>query len=324
MKIHIISGDEYRRRKRKRLDELIEHAVFRIEEKQERTEEKQKHVNPSEKQTHTISSDLDKSLYIAGAFTQAPGIKLNGYGIVKWNGKRLSKVLDGFEDNNDINSIEALAFDENNDLYIAGAFTQASGIKLNGYGIVRWDGKRLSKVLDGFNDPIEALAFDGNNNLYIGTFGGMFKYDGRQLKKVVDDEINAVEAIAIDKKSGCLYYAIGFGTLEVREHPNKEIMKGVYKVALASRNGVLYIATSDASFNNSFYGILEWDGKKLTEIVRDLDVDALAVNERGELYIARRPDDYNYSWCISKYTGKGISEVLDGFNGLISALAFKE
>ena len=49
------------------------------------------------------------------------------------------------------------------ELYIAGDFTEAGNIKLDGRGVVRYNlqTKKLEKVVDGFNGEIQSILFLG-------------------------------------------------------------------------------------------------------------------------------------------------------------------
>ncbi|MEB3214320.1 MAG: hypothetical protein VKL39_23425, partial [Leptolyngbyaceae bacterium] len=86
-----------------------------------------------------LAFDNDGNLYAGGSFTVAGGITVNR--IAKWDGSSWSALGSGVNIGVN-NSVNALAFDNNGNLYAGGSFTVAGGITVN--RIAKWDGSSWS------------------------------------------------------------------------------------------------------------------------------------------------------------------------------------
>ncbi|MEM9886791.1 MAG: PQQ-dependent sugar dehydrogenase [Bacteroidota bacterium] len=92
-------------------------------------------------------------------------------------------------------TIHAMEKDANNQLYIAGNFSEVNGWSANNIAV--WNGTTWSTLGSGSNGSINTLAFDGNGGLYA---GGAFT------------EIGGIAASNIAKWDGNTWQALGTGT----------------------------------------------------------------------------------------------------------------
>jgi hypothetical protein len=212
--------------------------------------------------------------------------------------------------------VQEIAFDSNNNVYIAGAFTKVGGVEVN--NIAKWDGTSWSALGTGLNNHVYAMAIDSNNNVYVGgmftTAGGvaakyMAKWNGSSWSALISGAPfyggginNYVHAIAIDKNNnvyvggfgGMLYnnnilktYSIGkwngssWSTLS-EERPNNV----VYSMAIESSNNV-YIGGSLNSYGGVAVNyIAKWNGSSWSALGTGLSysVNAMAIDSNNNVY----------------------------------------
>lgn len=120
-----------------------------------------------------IAFDSTGTLFVGGVFTTTNGIMVNN--ITQWKDNVWSSLIDsstGIIGTN--NEVRAIAFDENNILYIGGNFDTAGGN--SAVRIAKWDGSNWSNLGPGTSGFVQAIETDGN---YIYA-GGNFTVSGSQ------------------------------------------------------------------------------------------------------------------------------------------------
>jgi hypothetical protein len=113
-----------------------------------------------------LAADADGHVYAAGRFSTAGGVPASR--IAMWDGATWSALgsgITGFE----LDSVDALALDDNGVLYAGGDFSVAGGTAAS--GIAMWDGTTWSALDSGMDGRVRALAVDGSGILYAaGSF----------------------------------------------------------------------------------------------------------------------------------------------------------
>jgi Secretion system C-terminal sorting domain len=128
---------------------------------------------------HAVSemTVFQNELYIGGIIYKLAGNA--GNGIQKWNGTEWSSVGDDLKgDGNNLGSllfVYDLEVHNNNELYIAGAFSYAGDIAAN--SVVKWDGEKYCSFGGEFNFPLFDVDFM-NDTMYVA--GGFYEIDGIQ------------------------------------------------------------------------------------------------------------------------------------------------
>ena len=195
--------------------------------------------------------DSNDNVYVGGDFTFAGGAPADG--IAKWNGSAWSALGAGLgstwalatDSQNNLyagvvaaggvakwnpstsawsalgggvnNEVYALAVDSHDDVYVAGAFTQAGGTPAN--RIAKWNGTSWSALGDGLNGNARSIAIDSHDNVYVGgnftTAGGnnannIAKWDGNSWSPLSPGLNGNVRSIAIDNAHGLVYVAGAF------------------------------------------------------------------------------------------------------------------
>lgn len=156
------------------------------------------------------------SLYAGGDFTSANGSTINRF--ARWDGTNFNKVGTDAASGNGLNSSVNAMAKIGNDVFVAGAVTQAGG--LDGKAVYKWDGVSFSMVGNSFNADIHALVADVNGVLYAaGNFtdvGGdlaadyIVKWDGSAWVKLhTTPPNNALRSLMADGED---IYAGGYFT----------------------------------------------------------------------------------------------------------------
>jgi len=232
------------------------------------------------------------TIYAGGIFSDISGVDFSFFDgslnrIAKWDGNNWSPLGGGLSNPDYLGSVSVIKFDptdpSNNNLYVGGSFTDASGILVN--RIAKWDGimQTWSALGDGVSNTlvsipnVGSLAFDSNNNLYA---GGYFENAGDVL----------VNNIA--KWDGSSWSALGSGVTGVTNsflgtHPS------VNCFAFDSRNN-LYVG---GYFNNaggvSVNNIAKWDGNNWSALGSGItnainfstSVNSLVFDSSNNLYV---------------------------------------
>ena len=190
----------------------------------------------------TIAIAPNGDVYVGGSFTLAGGVA-NTAKIAKWHfdsGYTWAPLSTGLND-----TVSALAFAPNGDLYIGGAFTNADGT----YGdyLCYWDGSAFNRVgtveltASGY---VYALAFDATGWLYVG--GNFTKAGG------VDNTVH------IAKWNGSTWEALGSGVdgyvFEVVVYSGKLYITGFF-----TSSGELMFSDNVAIWSNGAWQPLDID-----------------------------------------------------------------
>lgn len=120
-----------------------------------------------------IGIDTSDKVYVTGAFTTAGAENVNN--IALWENDSWSALTDATNSITGTNNeIRAIAFDENNNVYVGGNFDSAGGNSAP--RIARWDGTNWSTLGLGTSGFVQAIYIDDN---YIYA-GGNFAVAGSQ------------------------------------------------------------------------------------------------------------------------------------------------
>jgi hypothetical protein len=131
-------------------------------------------ITPTDTRVFSMILDNSNNLIVGGLFDQV-GDMVEANSIAKWNGVTWSTLFPG--DIGIINgTVNALVFDNSNNLYVGGSFTTAGAVSAN--RIAKWDGSIWSALGSGIGlFSVYALAVDDQNNLFVGgdfeTAGGV-------------------------------------------------------------------------------------------------------------------------------------------------------
>lgn len=202
-------------------------------------------------------SDRSGGYYLAGDFTCAGGQVVNH--VAHWNGSSWSGLAGGIKRGPDVVQISSLVLDLNDNLYLAGIFTQAGDLPVS--NIARWNGSGWEALGTGLDNYVSALAIDSQNNLFAGgafpvSNGMPFPYvtvaqwNGEQWEDIGVGFDNSVTALAVDSQ-------------------NRLIAGGYFSVA----GGVVA------------HGLARWDGQTWSAIVdRNIDHSNLLLVAGDTLY----------------------------------------
>lgn len=210
----------------------------------------------------------------------------------------------------------------NNNLYIAGEFTNVAGVTAN--RIAKWDGKSWMPLDKGVNGLVTAMAADKAGTIYIGgkfdSAGGIpamniARWDGTKWSAMGKETYKEVHALVVDKNNtlfvggsflrmendslarniaqwnGTQWVCIGAGTRNLQSS-----LWYVTSLAIDSLNR-LYIGGSVFSITcdicqNAF--AMRWDSKTWTNLYfapgvksgSAYAVDEIAVNHKGTVYLS--------------------------------------
>ncbi|MEH6679300.1 MAG: PQQ-dependent sugar dehydrogenase [Sediminicola sp.] len=125
-----------------------------------------------------IGIDGNGTVFAGGAFMNAGGTRSNN--IARWNGTTWSALTDAATSTAGTNNeIRAIAFDENNVLYVGGNFDTAGGN--SAARIARWNGSNWSGLGSGTSGFVQAIAITPNA-VYAG--GNFAQAGGQTVNRV--------------------------------------------------------------------------------------------------------------------------------------------
>ena len=191
---------------------------------------------------NALALDSSNNLYVGGSFTSlniSGGTSAVNY-IAKWTGS-WSKLGEGLATGNETTSVNALAVDSSDNLYVGGSFTSlniSGGETTIVNRIAKWTTSWSvlgTSTNNGVNNTVNALAFDSSENLYVGgdfsicyntTFlnanrivkwningsSSFWSTVGQQTSKTINGVSSTVNDIAINKTNNKLYINVD-GTL---------------------------------------------------------------------------------------------------------------
>ncbi|NLG18231.1 MAG: hypothetical protein GX556_12935 [Fibrobacter sp.] len=180
--------------------------------------------------------------------------------VIRWDGIGWNNVL---ETNG---PVYALAFDENDNLYAGGEFTNANGVNVK--NIAKWDGTTLSEVGPGLNRGVFSIAFDATGNLYA---GGSF------------DSAGSIAARKVAMWDGTEWSALGHGI--GNESTNYSSCQ-VSSIAFDTSGNLFVGGTFDSAGNIMATGIAKWDGTSWSALNLGLrgGVNTVVCNKDGNIY----------------------------------------
>lgn len=243
-------------------------------------------------------ANYGQDIYFGGRFALIEGIEVNN--IAKWNSitREWSALGDGLND-----TVVAMVFDDNGNLYVGGTFTNAGGDP-NADSIAKWDGSTWSNITPNGAafGGCSSLIFDLNGDLYA---GGSFAL------------IDGVAAVRIAKWDGTTWTPLGSGanssvlTLEVDSQNN--LYAGGF---FTSMGGV-------ANTNR----IAKWDGTVWTPLNIGLNsyVNTIAVDLNDVIYaggVFTNADGDPNADRIAQFDGTSWSAVGDGLNSTVNVIKF--
>ena len=145
-----------------------------------------------------LACDKKGRLFAGGKFSFAGEATANC--IAMWDGKVWNSLGSGLGENNKA-AVYALAFDENDNLYVAGSFSTAGG--LSAQNLAFWDGVQWHPMKSYMNYRINAIVCDKMGNVYVGhesdnKMSSLWKWDGNEWSSLGFGTRNGVvRALAI-------------------------------------------------------------------------------------------------------------------------------
>ena len=250
-----------------------------------------------------LALDASGSLY-AGGFRNANGY----YYVAKWNGTRWRELGLGTSTLNANAAINTLAFDSDDNLYVAGSFTNAPYATGKQY-VAKWNGTTWSELsgyamnaLAGTINNIDVVATDAAGNVYaaaglspVNSNFGVFKWNGIEWTHIgmnvpyVNNFQGTISAMVIDK-AGNVYVSGWFTKAHETYYVAKWNGTSWSEVGTGSNalnaNGAIYALALDADDNllaggffknsNDQYYIAKWNGSTWSQV--GIGANALNVN----------------------------------------------
>ncbi len=260
-----------------------------------------------------FNDTIDDKLYLAGGFSMFNSDTIPGVG--SWNGTNFntfgcgigwdctsSIIPDGFYPG----VMGVTRYD--NDIYVAGAFTIASGVTVN--SITRWNGSNWESFGRGLKSKDGSLGIANgikviNNDLYV--FG-------------VFDSIDGIPVNSVAKYNGINWSA-------VNNFPLISSITGgvnmIYDVAIY--NNELYVCGNFYSYALGIYRITKWDGTNWVSVGNGIRGSVVDVRKmlvyKNELIVAGRfsksVDPNNPGENIGKWNGTQWTELGTGTDDII-------
>ena len=112
----------------------------------------------------TIAIDSANNLWVGGSFTTAGGLTANRIAKYTVSSSTWSAIISGTNGVN--NTVNTIAIDSVNNVYVGGNFTTAGAISAS--RIARWGGLSWSALGTGMNNTVNTIAIDSENNVYAG------------------------------------------------------------------------------------------------------------------------------------------------------------
>lgn len=202
-------------------------------------------------------------------------------------------------------SVLAMAFDKQGNLYAGGYFTDAGGDG-NADRIAKWDGRRWNALGGGFNKSVQAVAVDSKGNVYAGglfrtSSDGQTKYsyiarwNGTRWDELVYGLDGAVLSLAVDAQD--------------RLYAGGDFENACRDAACSQSMPMMHVA--------------RWSGTQWESLGSGLDrpVIAVAVDARGNLYaggdFTRKGNGTGTLPHIAVWNGSEWSTLGDGLSGSI-------
>ncbi len=135
----------------------------------------------------TIAIDSSDNVYVGGSFASVNhgGTSINARNIVRWNPLNAGTIsawslLTGVNGNGTGNTVNAIAIDSSNNVYVGGTFTSVNtgGTVVFANRVARWNPLNAGTLTawsaltgtigNGTNSTVNSIAIDSSNNVYIG------------------------------------------------------------------------------------------------------------------------------------------------------------
>lgn len=284
-----------------------------------------------------ITSDSSGNIYAGGYFTNSSGKEY----VAKWNGSRWSETGIGPNSLNGNDFIACLTSDNVGNIYAGGDFRDTSGK----YYVAKWNGSSWSQLGVGTNNlvingSIQAIAVKNPNEIYAGSYD-IEKWDGTSWMQVNNGQnplLNngTVNCLKVDpnnklfaggkftNKSGYQFVAEWdtAGWTEVGKTGDPFYSSGVNKI-VADSIGNTYVSGSFIDNSDNYY-IEYWNNKGWTELnpkvspglYVNAEIEGMAIDIKGNVYIGGRFVDENGNHYIAKWNGKSWSKLEDFPNSL--------
>jgi len=324
------------------------------------TNQWQKLKNGTNGYIEALAVDSAGNLYAGGRFYYADNKKV--VHIARWDSvanewQALESVTGkGLGVNGQVNT---LIMDEDDNLYVGGAFYYAGGVSAN--NIAKWvrsgittnaegylvEGGEWKTFGDGTTDgSVNALAIDSKGNLYIGgTFdqadgvngaNNIAKWDGSRWQMLGKGVGGQVNALALDSSEN-LYVGGDFTRVggitahylakwDGTQWQTLEEIDFIVKALVVDNNNNLYAAGTTISFDDyDGYIIAEWNGTTWQTLGEgsEASVNALVVDKDNNLYAGGSFTEISGipANYIAKWNGSEWQALGDGMNGNVSSLA---
>jgi hypothetical protein len=242
----------------------------------------------------------DGSIYVAGAFTTAGGVTVNG--IAKWTPSTSTWSALGTGLSGGTATGYGLAIAPDGALYLGGSFTAAGGVAAA--NIAKWNGSVWSALGAGANNIVGSLVFGVTGTLYA---GGSFT----SMAAVAN-------TIGIASWNGAAWASVGGG---VNTAPVQGLAIGL--------DGALYAtgAFTLAGGIANTVGVAKWDGTAWTALGTGTGITSgpVAVGPDGAIYVGG-----NFTTAggisanrIARWNGSSWAPLGTGMNATVYALTFR-
>lgn len=297
-----------------------------------------------------LGVDSNNRLFAAGEFTQAGATAAQG--VARWDGVCWHALASGIPLDPLSDTIQQMVIDSKDQLYVAGSFIFAGGVRAN--GLAQWDGKQWSGLTAGLTGlrTVHALALDAQDNLYSAeTYMPNFtfqrrvvKWDGSQWTTISDNLAFPLDALHV-ADDGTLYAAGDFRPSGAST-PDQRVVKwdGSQWVTVGQFNWAIHTLLS-AGPNTLYAGgqfdqvngitskhMAQWNGTSWSalgagiengNVVYDHTVAALLQGKAGVLYAGGNFQKSGETQLnhLAAWDGSTWSAVGGGLGGQVHALA---
>jgi hypothetical protein len=242
-----------------------------------------------------LACDNTGNLFAGGGFDTINGVRAKN--IAQWNGSVWTALGSGIN-----GGVGAIACDSSGNVFAGGNFDSAGGIRAP--GIAKWDGSHWSSLGSGILGPLQyvmAIAFDRHSNLYAGgsfsTAGGVpanniAKWDGSTWSALGSGANDVVEAIALDSNDtvfmGGDFDSVGGDTIKLIAQWDGSHWSRPGKPELNAWVSDLTVNTNGELFIYNFSYVRKWNGTLWTMLTEISDVNSMAHDENGNVYVGGR------------------------------------
>ncbi len=301
---------------------------------------------------YSMAFDNDGLLYVGGEFSgvvQANGNEVEAENIAVWNGVQWEPVATGVN-----GVVRDLVVNEQNEVYIAGAFSMDGSEEFELNRIVSYNGTRFSTIGDGLGTfggiVVHALGIDVDGNVYAAgeeLSGGIFKWDGQGWSTFGAGHDGAILSMAFGE-AGVIYAGGTFTTLTQPDNstisanrvarwngqawePLGDGFDDEVRTLALSGDGSLYaggLFTASNDRTAPFDYVAMWNGAWQSLSTSSSEnaeegINAVVIGEEGSLYAAGSVEHFdgallNGIGIRDAQTWKGLGG--QGIDGIVTAL----